>query len=428
MRVLVTGANGFLGAQIAAALRDAGHEVVAGLRRPRASDLEQGKAIRCDFARDVQMESWQARLVGVEAVVNCVGILRETRDDTFQRVQVDAPLALFKACTVAAVGRVIQISSIGAAEDGEFVASKHRCDAGLAMLDLDWLVLRPGLVYSAHGTYGGTSLLRALSALPGMLLLPGDGRQALRPVAMRDLALAVVSGIEAPRRFRQVVEIVGPDIITLRDYLLAWRRWFGLPGPIIVSMPSALVGIAVAIGEFWGRGPLCRVIANLLQRGRVGSEGALEATRALIGREPLRLVDALRERSSQLPDLMFARWYVLEHLLIFTLAVVWIASGLVGLSLPESVVVAALPGWKPETTRLVTLSSSIADLTLGVALLTGRATRTVLCCMLAMVIAYTAAIGIAAPSQWLDPFGGLLKNLPIAATLMALLWMAPRRR
>jgi uncharacterized membrane protein len=55
MRVLVTGANGFLAAQVAAALREAGHEVVAGLRLPRASDLEQGEAIRCDFARDVQM-------------------------------------------------------------------------------------------------------------------------------------------------------------------------------------------------------------------------------------------------------------------------------------------------------------------------------------------------------------------------------------
>jgi uncharacterized protein YbjT (DUF2867 family) len=428
MRVLVTGANGFIGAHVCAALREAGHEVVAGVRKPRARDVEQGKAVPCDFARDVDADTWKSRLDGVDAVVNCIGILRETHADRFQRVHVDGPLALFKACSSSAVRRVIQVSALGAPEDGEFIASKHRGDMALMQLDLDWLVLRPGLVYSVHGAYGGTSLLRALSVLPGVLFVPRDGTQPLRPIAMSDLALAVTAGIADPSRGRKIVELVGPELVTLRDYLLAWRRWFGLQEPVVIHVPAALADLGVGLGEFWGRGPLCRVIANLLQRGRVGAVDALEKTRALIGREPTRLTDALQQRPCQLADFMAARWFTLEYLLFFVLAAVWIASGIVGLSLHESTALTVFPGWAPQTTRVVALASSVADFVLGLALLTGRATQRVLQAMLVMLLVYTLVIGSAAPLHWLDPFGGLLKNLPIAATLSALLLMAPRRR
>jgi uncharacterized membrane protein YphA (DoxX/SURF4 family) len=71
---------------------------------------------------------------------------------------------------------------------------------------------------------------------------------------------------------------------------------------------------------------------------------------------------------------------------------------------------------------------SVADLTLGIALLIGRATRVVLGLMLVMVALYTLGIGVLAPSHWLDPFGGLLKNFTLAAVAAALLTMdAPRR-
>src|SRR6476659_4142868 len=119
MRVLVTGANGFIGARVVAGLRDAGHAVVAAQRLALAAD-----AIACDFARDIAAETWKPRLAGIDAVVNCAGILRETSGDTFARVHVDAPLALFRACAATGVRRVIQLSALGEAEDGEFIASK----------------------------------------------------------------------------------------------------------------------------------------------------------------------------------------------------------------------------------------------------------------------------------------------------------------
>lgn len=423
MRVLVTGANGFIGARVVTGLRAAGHDVVVAMRRAMSDG-----AIACDFSRDTDPEIWKPRLAGIDAVVNCAGILRETHTDTFQRVHIDAPLALFRACAASGVCRVIQLSALGEPEDGEFIASKHLCDDALATLDLDWLVLRPGLVYSAQGAYGGTRLLRALAALPGVLMLPYDGSQHLRPLALEDLVAAIVAAIAQPQRRREIVELVGPDTLTLRGYLLAWRRWFALRTQRVVVTPRWLSNIAITLGEWSGRGPLCRVIANLLEHGRIGGTDAFARTQALLGRAPASLEQSLAQHPSDARDLLQARWYFLRPLLLLVLAGVWIGSGIVGFSLSDAVAAAALPSQPPALVHAAALFSSLADIMLGFVLLTGWGTRRVLGLMLLMVLGYTLLIGIAAPVHWLDPFGGLLKNIPIMALIVALLALETERR
>lgn len=424
MRVLVTGANGFIGSHVVAGLRAAGHDVVPAVRRAAA---DENRVVTGDFSRDIDPEVWRPRLVGIDAVVNCAGILRETHDDTFQRVHVDGPLAMFRACATSGVRRVIQLSALGEAEDGEFIASKHRCDRSLAQLDLDWLVLRPGLVYSAHGAYGGTTLLRALAALPGVLVLPYDGNQRLRPLALEDLVDAIVAALAQPPR-NGIIELVGPEVLTMRDYLSAWRRWFGLNARRTVATPHWLANATIGIGEWYGRGPLCRVIANLLERTRIGDADAPARTQALLGRAPTALAQSLAQRRSDAGDFLQARWYFARPVLLLALAVVWIGSGIVGFSLSDAVATAALPGWPPPFVHAAALFGSLADLALGFALLTAWRTRLVLGVMLIAVLAYTVLIGIGGAVHWLDPFGGLLKNVTIIALLLTLLAMDTGRR
>ena len=427
MRVLVTGANGFIGTSVVAGLNAAGHEVVAAMRRP-APVAGARSIIACDFSRDVDPEIWKARLVGIDAVVNCAGILRETGTDTFQHVHIDAPLALFRACAATGARRAIQLSALGEPDDGEFIASKHRCDQALAELDLDWLILRPGLVYSAHGAYGGTTLLRALAALPGVLVLPGDGAQSMRPIALEDLVAAIVAALAKHEVRAQVIELVGYETLTLREYLLAWRRWFGLRTRLTIMAPRVLTNLAITIGEWYGRGPLCRVIANLLERDRIGGADALAHTQALLDRPPLALAQALAQRPSDARDLLQARWYLVRPLLLAALFIVWIGSAIAGFSISDAVADATLPGWSPALVHAAALLGSFADLGLGFALLTGWRTRLVLILMLAIVLAYTLLIGIARPMHWLDPFGGLLKNIAIIAMILGLLALDTDRR
>lgn len=421
MRVLLTGAHGFIGGHVADALCAAGHTVVACVRTPRGGD-----EVACDLARDVVPSAWLPRLAGIDAVVNCAGILRERGAQTFAAVHVDAPVALFRACAQAGVGKVVQVSALGEPADGAFIASKHEADAALAELDLDWTVLRPGLVYSASGCYGGTALLRALAVLPGVLFLPQHGAQQLRPIAAEDVGLAVVAALGRPTAVRQVIELTGPETLRYVDYQRAWRAWFGLPQAFEVAVPRAFVQATVAFGETFTRGPLCRVIWNLLQRERVGAPDAGARIAATLQLAPRSLATALGERPCHRSDLEAARLYTLVPALRIAFALLWIGSGIVGLLTPAVRIAATLPAWPLSFATALARATGVADLALGLLVLCNVRTRLATALMGVMLLAYTAGIGLLAPQTWFDPLGGLIKNLVLIVALLLLRALTPR--
>lgn len=155
---LVTGAHGFLAGFIIAAMRSRGWRVIRGVRSPPSARDER----HCNFAHAEDSTDWHTLLDGVDAVVNVAGILRETRTQTFEATHRAGPLVLARACVECSVRDFVQISALGDPTDGEFIASKHRFDSALLGLDLRAVVLRPSIVYATRGSYGGTSLLRAL--------------------------------------------------------------------------------------------------------------------------------------------------------------------------------------------------------------------------------------------------------------------------
>jgi uncharacterized protein YbjT (DUF2867 family) len=102
MRVLVPGAYGLIGSACLARLRSEGHELI-GLGR----SIDQARWrfpyarwITADFAKLTDPAAWQAFLQGIDAVVNCVGVLQNGLGDSIKRVQLDAcgPVQGLRAC------------------------------------------------------------------------------------------------------------------------------------------------------------------------------------------------------------------------------------------------------------------------------------------------------------------------------------------
>ncbi|MBK6726492.1 MAG: NAD(P)H-binding protein [Xanthomonadales bacterium] len=420
--VLVLGAGGFLGGFIVAALGRAGFRVRRGVRETRGA----GDAIACDLAHWTDPAQWLPALAGIDAVVNVAGILRETRGQRFDAIHERAPLALARACVECGVRRFVQISALGDPSDGEFVASKHRCDAALLALPLGVLVLRPSVVYSASGAYGGTALLRAIAATPLLLPLPAGGSQRFAPLAAEDLADLVVAAMSGGQR--GVYDVVGPEALTLREYLACWRRWLGFPEARVLAVPAVLVSALVACGDAFGRGPLTGVIWRMLQRGNVGAADAHARLLRDFGTAPRALDTVLATRPAQVQDRWQARLHPLGPLLRAMVVLLFALSAWAGFA-TDAAAIEGLAAGSPlaafEPVRLARVGAALDGL-LALALLIAPGPRVVLA-MLALVAAYTLAFGIALPALWLDPLGGLAKNLVLLPALAVLAVLSERR-
>jgi uncharacterized protein YbjT (DUF2867 family) len=228
MKVLVTGASGFIGSQIAAALRAADQTVVAADRRHGV-----------DFNRMRAPEDWRPLLDGVGAAVNCVGIIGERRHQRFAVLHREAPAALFRACAQAGVRRVVQISALGADENGftSYQRSKHAADDVLRGLPLEWFVLRPSLVYGKGGA--STAMFKRLAALP-LIPLIGGGAQRVQPVHIDDLVAAVLVGLSAERACR-TIDVVGPEAMSFKEWLQRLRTSAGKSAAATMSVPLAFM-------------------------------------------------------------------------------------------------------------------------------------------------------------------------------------------
>jgi uncharacterized protein YbjT (DUF2867 family) len=421
MRILLTGANGFIGRYLLAALVAAGHRVIPAVRRPRETDalLPAPDSIAVDLNRDVRPEDWTARLAGVDAVVNCAGILQARPGQSIAAIHAAAPKALFAACELAGVKRVIQISAISAeaAAGTAYASTKRAADDFLASTNLDWVVLRPSLVY-APGAYGGTALFRALAALPFAIPVIGRGDQRFQPIHIDDLSATVLRILDDPSIRRVVLDPVGPETLTLRQILVDLRRWLGFPPARVIEVPTGLVRVVAAIGDVIG-GP---VNTTAIRQLAFGNAGRPEPFAAAVGFRPRRWRDALLARPAQAQDRWHARLYFLRPLLRWTLALLWLASGAIGLLQPAAVTqpIAAGFGLAGTAASVAVWASCLLDLALGVLLLGRIRPGATAALQLAVVAAYTAGLTVALPPLWADPFGPLLKNLPIMVAILVL--------
>jgi uncharacterized protein YbjT (DUF2867 family) len=423
--VLVVGAAGFLGGYIVVALQERGWRVLRGVRargRTLAADERE-----CDLQRLLTPEGWLPLLAGVDAVVNIAGILREEGGQTFATVHLDAPLALARACVMQGVQCFVQISALGLQEDGEFVASKHRFDKALLTLPLRSVILRPSVVYAISGSYGGTSLLRALAAFPGALLLPGDGRWLIQPVAVQDLADLAACALESEAS--GIYEVGGPERMTLREYQQAWRQWLRIPGTDAIFTPAGCVSLLVRFWETVGSGPVGETMWRMLRRGNVTADGESARLRRDFGVAPRPLQEVLASTPSQVQDRWQAQLYFLAPALRLGVAMLCLISAWVGwtTSAPEIEQLAAGSMLGAMEPVVIARSAATLDLILGVWLLLGLRLRVAIASTMALVLTYTVVFGVALPMLWLDPLGGLAKNLVILPAL-AVLWVLSERR
>jgi uncharacterized protein YbjT (DUF2867 family) len=419
MKILLTGASGFMGRHLADALSAAGHTVIAGRRD--AGDDPDARSI--DFTRDLQARDWLPKLAGVDAVINVVGILRESGEQTFDRIHRRAPQALFAACVAAGVRRVVHVSALGADKGRtRYFSSKRAADDYLATLPLDWTIVQPSLVFGVDGA--SAQLFLMLASMP-VTPVPGKGEQALQPIHIDDFSAAIVNLFET-EALRRRVPVVGCEALTLRNYLAHLRRKLGLRADRFLSVPMPLMRAAATIGELSSRSPLDRETLAMLEGGNVADPAETER---LLRRRP-RPVDEFVDAQLQDVLLQRARLQWLLPALRFSIAAVWIWTGIVSLGLfprESSYELLARTGVPAALAPTLLYSAAILDLLLGLATLLMSRRRALWIVQIVLILGYTLIISVKLPEFWLHPYGPLIKNVPMLVAIYLLYALEARR-
>lgn len=426
MHILLLGAGGFVGRHILSELLAGGHRVRAVARDvagPR--DMEPGAEwVGVDLARATDADGWAPHLAGIDCVINAAGVLR---GPDMHAVHVAMPQALHAACKKAEVRRVILISAVSARPEvaTDYARSKLAGEAALRSSGLRWTILRPSLVV-AEGSYGGTSLLRGLAALPIFQPLAGDGSFAFSPIHADDLARAVRLACEDLWFVNTTLEPAGPQTLTLGEMMARYRRWLGFGHARLVPVPMPVMRALARVGDLAGSGP---VSTNSLEQIAAGNAADGAAFAQAVGFRPRSLDNMMRDRAAGVQDRWHARLFFLAPAIRWGLALLWLVSALLGLfsARAQTLEVLAAIG-APEAAALpLRIGTALLDLGIAALVVGDSRARLATVAQLVTVAGYTLALTLALPALWADPLGPLLKNLPILLLILVHGAIADRR-
>lgn len=276
MRVLVIGANGYIGSRAIPVLVDAGHEVHAGARDPSKLDAfwwrERVRPVRIDVQDAASVSA--AMSAGIDAIVYLV---HGMASDDFEDADRAAAENVRAAVAAAGVARVVYVSGIippvPTDELSEHLRSRHEVEQILSDAPATVVTLRAAMVFGGGST--SFELMRQLADRLPITVVPDWMQHRVEPIAVVDLAQAIAGALVAdvgtghldigggqpvlyPDLIAQYTELAGTSRLQLTTGLLPEKlvaqvaAWIAdVPSPTVKALMESLQDDMVAGDRRW---------------------------------------------------------------------------------------------------------------------------------------------------------------------------------
>ncbi len=411
MKVAIVGGTGLIGSAVAVRLSSRGHSIVS-LSRSAADAGANGVAV--DISKANSSSYWLPYLKGVEAIVNCAGVLQDGPYESVAMVHHRGIASLFAACEQLGIRRVIHFSAIGVDRETPtaFSETKLAGDHALMERDLDWVILRPSVVFG-RPAYGASALMRGLAVLPIIPIMPNTGQ--LQIVLLEDVVRTVEHFLRPGAPSRQIVELVGPDRYSFAQVVSIIRRWCRWGPAREIRLPQFLTNVFYRLGDIislLGWRPPVRTTARLeIARGAVGDVANMERLNV----RPQGLADFLVAEPASVQERWFAAMYLLKPVTFVVLCLFWISTAFVSLGPGWSYGIGLMREGGVEGTMaaLTVVAGALSDLAIGMAIAYRPTSRYGVYAAIAISLAYAVIGTILVPRLWADPLGPMLKIWPI---------------
>ena len=252
--ILITGATGFIGRHVVKAL------------------MEQNLPLRCLLApHQVNNVPWDAEsenppeivvgtildqqavfraVTGAHTIIHLENAMWWGRQRDLERIEIAGTRNLITHARAARVGRLITVSQLGAASSSAYMLHriKGQQEEIIRASGLAYTIIRSGIVFGEDDSFIN-NMAMMMSANPVFFLMPGMGEVSLHPLYIDDLVRAIRLSLERISTVDRVLEVGGPEYMTIRDTLQTVMRVTGM-SRIVIAMPPYIMR---SLSRFYNR-------------------------------------------------------------------------------------------------------------------------------------------------------------------------------
>jgi NADH dehydrogenase len=186
---------------------------------------------------------------GIETVVHSAFItadIKEGRDASYQRVNVDGTRNVVEAAKRAGVKKIVLVSGLGTkpGKPGSYMQGRYLAEQIVKNGELSWSILQPSVQFGEHAAFfkGLADLIRTAPVVPVI----GTSQRKFQPIWVEDVAQCLIQQIRNASRNGKTYVVGGPEQFTYAEILDMLANSLGkqrLKAPL--PMPLAYLGAAM---------------------------------------------------------------------------------------------------------------------------------------------------------------------------------------
>ncbi len=270
--VTIFGGSGFIGRSLINRLTSSGARVVVAARHSKTHDRTtvKGSVETVKYVGASILSDSDVRLATEEAqvVINLVGILYESGDQTFEAVHAEGARRVAQASRDAGVDRLIHMSALGADANSTSAYSRTKAKGEQHVHDIfpEATILRPSIVFGPEDDFFNrfAEMAKYSPALP----LVGGGHTRFQPVYVEDVTGAICKFMTDETTKGQIYEFGGPKVYTFKDLLkllLDQKKTMRA----LIPIPYFLAEIQGSVLQMLPKPPITRDQVESLKRDNV---------------------------------------------------------------------------------------------------------------------------------------------------------------
>ena len=272
-RITVFGGTGFIGRHLVSLLLRSGATVRVAVHHPDRFEVatETARApelIQADVLDDIAVSG---AIAGADAVINLVGMLTETAQQSYRAIHVGGARRVALAAHRHSAMRMIHISALGASPTSAAISDQTKAEGERAVAAVfpQATIVRPSLVFGEddHFFTRFAAMIRSSPVLP----LIGGGTTKFQPVFVDDIAAGLLELLKRPQTTGKTYEFAGTRVysfkVLLELLLSALNRQC-----VLIPIPFALAEMQAGLFELLPNPPLTRDQVRLLKTDKVVGE------------------------------------------------------------------------------------------------------------------------------------------------------------
>ena len=218
-RVVVTGANGFVGKNVRKFLYKNKVRVLGISRKNFGKYSTETKA----QSKNLLEQQLQKKLKNYNALIHLIGIGVESSGSTFEEINVNLTKNTIKLCKKSGIKKIIYISGLGVSKDSisSYFASKYKAEQEIINSGLDYTIFRASYIIGKtdHLTKSLTKQMKK-----GTIIIPGSGKYQLQPIFVEDVAKIILESILEKKFSNKILDLVGSRKISFEDFVKLFSK------------------------------------------------------------------------------------------------------------------------------------------------------------------------------------------------------------